>query len=193
MTWLLYRRWCTILTHEMFLFPSAEILYYHNTATGVGKQTCKLHKFCIQWWYQSKYNCYITSIVFSDMKIQDCSSRSTIHTTEFISCNNIQWWFVYPDTFVPGRYFRIDKFSGLMNRPLIRMWKSVLTLFVRTSETSRLLEPGLMNHHSTCVWLPYHVVPCVAIEADDGSEFDACLVRRGCVAPLKTTIIYIYL
>ena len=28
----------------MFLFSSAEILYYHNTATGVGKQTCTIDK-----------------------------------------------------------------------------------------------------------------------------------------------------
>ena len=59
----------------------------------------------------------------------------------------IQWWFVYPDTFVPGRYFSINKFSGLLNRPLVRMWKSAPTLFVRTSEISGLSEPILTNHH----------------------------------------------
>ena len=31
----------------------------------------------------------------------------------------VQWWFVYPDTFVPGRYFQINKFSGLLNHPFI--------------------------------------------------------------------------
>ena len=31
----------------------------------------------------------------------------------------IQWWFVYPDTFVPGQYFRINDFSGLLNPPLV--------------------------------------------------------------------------
>ena len=63
----------------------------------------------------------------------------------------IQWWFVYPDTFVPGRYFRINKFSGLLNRPLVWTWKSVPTLFVRTNEISGLSEPGLTNHH--WIWM----------------------------------------
>ena len=58
---------------------------------------------------------------------------------------DVQWWFVYPDMFVPGRYFRINKFSGLLNCPLVRTWKSVPTLFVRTSEISGLSEPRLTN------------------------------------------------
>ena len=64
---------------------------------------------------------------------------------------HIQWWFVYPDTFVPCRYFRINEFSGLLNRPLVRTWKSVPTLFVRTKEISGLSEPGLTNHH--CIYI----------------------------------------
>ena len=39
----------------------------------------------------------------------------------------LQWWFVYPDTFVPSQYFRINEFSGLLNRPFILTW--VPTLF----------------------------------------------------------------
>ena len=58
----------------------------------------------------------------------------------------IQWWFVYLDTFVPCGYFWINKFSRLLNRPLVRTGKLVPTLFVRTSEISGLSEPGLMNH-----------------------------------------------
>ena len=53
---------------------------------------------------------------------------------------DIQWWFVYQDTFVPGRYFRINKFSGLLNRPLVRTWKSVphflSTVGARINESS---------------------------------------------------------
>ena len=60
---------------------------------------------------------------------------------------HIQWWFVYPDTFVPGQYFRIEEFSGLLNSPLAQTWKLVPTLFVRTSKISGLSEPGLKNHH----------------------------------------------
>ena len=67
----------------------------------------------------------------------------------------IQWCFVYPDTFVPGQYFRINEFCGLLNRQLVRMWKSVPTLFVRTSEISRLSGPGLRNHHCIVVLLKF--------------------------------------
>ena len=60
---------------------------------------------------------------------------------------NLQWWFVYPDTFVPGQYFRINEFSRLLNCPLVWTRKSVPALFVRTSEISGLSEHGLTNHH----------------------------------------------
>ena len=59
----------------------------------------------------------------------------------------IQWWFVNPDTFVPSWYFRINKFSGLLNRPSVQKRKSVPALIVRISEISGLSEPGLTNHH----------------------------------------------
>ena len=59
---------------------------------------------------------------------------------------HVQWWFVNPDTFVPGRYFRINEFSGLLNRPSVQKRKSVPALFVRISEISGLSEPGLTNH-----------------------------------------------
>ena len=51
------------------------------------------------------------------------------------------------DTFAPGWYFRINEFSGLLNRLLIQKQKSVTTLFIRISEISGLSEPGLTNHH----------------------------------------------
>ena len=66
----------------------------------------------------------------------------------------VQWWFVKPDLFVPGQYFRINDFSGLLNRPLVRTRKSVPALFVRTSEISGLSEPGLTNHHCIHFFLP---------------------------------------
>ena len=68
----------------------------------------------------------------------------------------VQWWFVYPNTFVPGQYFWINEFSGLLNRPIVRTWKSVPTLYVRTSEISGLSESGLTNHH--CKMIPYAVL-----------------------------------
>ena len=63
--------------------------------------------------------------------------------TVWLHWTGILWCFVYLDKFVPGRYFQINKFSGLLNRPLVRTWKSVPTLFVRTSKISVLV----MNHH----------------------------------------------
>ena len=62
----------------------------------------------------------------------------------------VQWWIVNPDTFVSGRNFRINEFSGLLNRPSVQKRKSVPALFVRISEISGLSEPGLTNHH--CIW-----------------------------------------
>ena len=41
---------------------------------------------------------------------------------------HVQWWFVNPDTFVPCWYFRINEFSGLLNRLLVQKWKSFPTL-----------------------------------------------------------------
>ena len=69
----------------------------------------------------------------------------------------VQWWFVNPGTFVPGQYFRINEFSGLLNRPSVQERKSVPALFVRISEISGLSEPGLTNHHCTFVLLSVHV------------------------------------
>ena len=45
------------------------------------------------------------------------------------------------------RYFRVNELSGLLNRLLVDLWKSVSALFVQTSEISGLSEPGLTNHH----------------------------------------------
>ena len=74
----------------------------------------------------------------------------------------IQWWFINPDTFVPGRYFRINEFSGLLKRPSVQKSKSVPALFVRISEISGLSEPGLTNHHCTHKWFILCVLrfPC---------------------------------
>ena len=75
--------------------------------------------------------------------IQSCVQSSSV------SASYIQWWFV-PDTFVPRRYFRINEFSGLLNRPLVQTWKLAPTLLVQTSKISGLSEPGWTNHH--CRW-----------------------------------------
>ena len=55
------------------------------------------------------------------------------------------------DTFVPCQYFRINMLSGLLNRPSVRTWLLVPTLFVWTSEISGLSEPRLTNLHCIIV------------------------------------------
>ena len=113
---------------------------------------------------------------------------------ENLLCMYLQWRFIYPDTFVPGRSFRINEFSGLLNHPLVRTWKLVPSLFVRTSEISGLSEFGLTNHHCTIypktkkvlgytsfiisVYLPIHP-PVLLTYSDDTSE-ENLLIVYGC-------------
>ena len=76
-------------------------------------------------------------------------SGKVLSIPKCINTSIIQWWFVNLDTFVPGRFFRINEFSGLLNRPSVQKRKSVPALFVQISEISGLSEPGLTNHHCT--------------------------------------------
>ena len=78
---------------------------------------------------------------------------------------HVQWWFVNPDTFGSGRYFRINEFSGLLNRPSVQERKSVPALFVRISEISGLSEPGLTNHH--CSLLCKHLIQIIMPSGDN--------------------------
>ena len=66
--------------------------------------------------------------------------------TVFLVCTTFSWDLYRYNSFIRIRFFPID-ISGLLNRPLVRTWKSVPTLFVQTSEISGLSEPGLTNHH----------------------------------------------
>ena len=67
----------------------------------------------------------------------------------------IQWWFINPDTFVPGQFFRINEFSGLLKSPSVQKRKLVPALFVQISEISGLSEPGLTNHHCNSFFSKY--------------------------------------
>ena len=49
--------------------------------------------------------------------------------------------------------------SGLLNRPLVRTWKSVPTLFSGLAEISGLSEPGLTNHHCTLHFIILELIP----------------------------------
>ena len=73
----------------------------------------------------------------------------------------VQWWFVNQDTFVPGRYFRINEFSELLNHPSVQKKKSVPAFFVRISKIFGLSEPGLMNHHCCQVIMTGRVCECI--------------------------------
>ena len=67
----------------------------------------------------------------------------------------LQWWWVNADTFVPGQYFWINEFSGLLNRPLVLTWKSVPSLFVRTIG-AQIKESSLYCHDFLCNLLSFH-------------------------------------
>ena len=96
-----------------------------------------------------RYCCSIISWIKKDLLLSHILSQEALTTTFYV-----QWWFVKPDTFVLGQYFRINEFSGLLNRPLVRTRISVPPLFVPTSEISGLSEPGLTNHH--CILYSLH-------------------------------------
>ena len=80
-----------------------------------------------------------------------CNPKA-IMQNNLISCKKFSFYVYIDDSLVrtrlfPVRYFRINKFSGLLKRPSVQKRKSVPALFVRISEISRLSEPGLTNHH----------------------------------------------
>ena len=72
--------------------------------------------------------------------------------------------------FVPGRYFWINEFSGLLNHQSVQKRKSVPALFGRISQISELSEPGLTNHY--CILLKGHF---------DNISFGAMAGTLGCV------------
>ena len=86
------------------------------------------------------------------------NSRTLLSAGHYKHKVHVQWWFVKLSTFVPSWYFRINKFSGLLKRPLVWTRKSVPALFVRTSEISGLSEPGLTNHHCTSHSCSFHFI-----------------------------------
>ena len=59
--------------------------------------------------------------VMNYMRVSESRIKGLVYYDKLV---DIQWWFVDPDTFVPGRYFRINEFTGFMNRPLVQTWKS---------------------------------------------------------------------
>ena len=65
----------------------------------------------------------------------------------------LQWWFVYPDMFVPGRHFRIKEFSRITELPISLDMEIGSLTFFQTSKISGLSEPALRNHHCTCLLL----------------------------------------
>ena len=79
-------------------------------------------------------------------------NRNATNNGRTTAVSTVQWWFVKPDMFVPGWYFHINEFSELLNRPLVRMWKSVPALFVRTNKISGPSEPGLTNYPCISMW-----------------------------------------
>ena len=109
--------------------------------------TCAIWKPCLFW-----LRSYGQGLSF--LKVGQTSRSKSLgqkfwYSWKGLCTRNVQWWFVNPDTFVPGIYFRINEFSRLLKRPSVQKRKSVPALFVRISEISGLSEPGLTNHHCT--------------------------------------------
>ena len=67
------------------------------------------------------------------------------------------------------RYIRMNEFSDLLNRPLVRNRKSVPSLFVRTSEISWLSEPRLTNHHCISLFSISDPDPCASANCGAGT------------------------
>ena len=123
----------------------------------VSPSICKIHGFLtfffisyINWMYLFCFGYLLFYVTVNDISVIYVMAQNVQadwrRRDVFVKLNcpwhqksiHVQWWFVYPDTFVPGRYFRINEFSSLLNRPLVRTGKSVPTLFVWTNKISRL-------------------------------------------------------
>ena len=89
------------------------------------------------------------------------------------------------------RLFPVDisvltSFPNCLNRPLVRRWKSVPTLFVWTSEISGLSEPGLTNHH--CI----DIMACVTRHKpifNQGTQKEVSLALRKQSYPTHQTTV----
>ena len=121
-----------------------KLAFAHDFVTWTSLNTYCSRNMCLH----CTYTLFLEDILAVIILIYKANFLSHCRQT-FFFC--IQWWFVYPDTFVTSRYFRINKFSGLLNSQLVWKWKSVPTPFVRISDISGLSEPGLTNHH--CIQL----------------------------------------
>ena len=73
---------------------------------------------------------------------------------------HVQWWFIYPDTFVPSRYFWINEFSRLHESPVSLDVEIGSKTFVRTSKISWLSEPRLTNHQCTVTYVQLCFLRC---------------------------------
>ena len=138
-----------------------------DTAKNKAYYTSSLRVFEIEKIILSENLTHLPSVIFAKISRREKFPIYGIRITYYNARNNpnyrftkdlrqtwVQWRFVNPETFVPGRYFRINEFSGLLNRPSVQKRKSVPTLSVRISEISGLPEPGLTNHH--CIYKVDH-------------------------------------
>ena len=67
------------------------------------------------------WHCQTRNDISDDMNSRACILNLKHNCKVYLYTEiTIQWWFVYPDTFVPSWYFRINEISGLLNRPLVQ-------------------------------------------------------------------------
>ena len=122
--------------HGNLLFHLLQICQYSTFVCFLRNLQCRLSRTVSSYSIKEQL-CLSDYTVTSELFYNDLALKSGIDALLHLSITKalkllwkrIQWWFVYPDTFVPVPYFRINEFSGLLNRPSVRTWKSVPTLF----------------------------------------------------------------
>ena len=112
------------IPYFLFLFSRVSTHRYSSwPAVSRMSSTASIYMLTPVVWHVSSTLVWVTHL-YSSWPVVSRMSRFSI---------NLQWLFVNRDTFVPCQYFRINEFSGLLNRPSVQKRKSVPTLFVRIS------------------------------------------------------------
>ena len=101
--------------------------------------TCNCYMTRIEW----KINSLIRRKKNHDIHVLPYKFRIAIQYKFFVYCDISIQWLVYPDTFVLGQYFWINEFSGLLNCPLVRIWKLVPALYSGLARFSDYRSPNL--------------------------------------------------
>ena len=98
----------------------------------------------------------------------------------------VQWWFVYPDTFVPGQKVPDKRVFRITESPIGPDMEIGSRTFVRTSEISGLSEPGLTNRH--CIWGRWDTKDgCLGLWFFETSKFETARIASSTNACLASS------